>query len=294
MATGDVLVLLNNDTLVPRGWLTRLVRHLNDPDIGLVGPVTNRIGNEAQIEVSYRTYAEFVRFARDYTQAHEGKDSKIRMLAMFCTAMRRDMYERIGPLDERFEVGLLEDDDYSMRIHAAGYRVVCAEDVFVHHFGEASFGKLFSTGEYGQLLRANRRRFEEKWGAPWKPYQRRVNPQYQRLICCIRKIVSSTLPPEATALMVNRGDEELLELDGQRAWHFPQTEDGVYAGYYPADSAEAIAHLEELRKKGADFLLFPSTAFWWLEHYPEFRRHLESRYRKVADQEDVCLIFDLR
>ena len=39
---------------------------------------------------------------------------------------------------------MLEDDDYSMRARAAGYRLVCAEDAFVHHFGETSFGKLVS------------------------------------------------------------------------------------------------------------------------------------------------------
>ena len=64
--------------------------------------------------------------------------------------------------------------------------------------------------------------------------------------------------------------------------------------YYPADDEEAIAHLESLRAKGAEFLLFPATAFWWLEHYEGFRRHLKSRYRVVADRKDVCLIFDLR
>ena len=72
-ATGDRFVLLNNDTIVPRGWLTRLVRHLDDPQVGAVGPVTNRIGNEAQIETSYRTYAEFERFAREYTDGHAGR-----------------------------------------------------------------------------------------------------------------------------------------------------------------------------------------------------------------------------
>jgi hypothetical protein len=41
-------------------------------------------------------------------------------------------------------------------------------------------------------------------------------------------------------------------------------------------------------------LLFPATAFWWLEHYEGFRRHLKSRYRVVVEREDVCLIFDLR
>ena len=43
------MVLLNNDALVPRGWLTGLVRYLEDEAVGMVGPVTNRTGNEAQI-----------------------------------------------------------------------------------------------------------------------------------------------------------------------------------------------------------------------------------------------------
>ena len=56
----------------------------------------------------------------------------------------------LGPLDQRFEIGLLEDDDYSMRARQAGYRLVCAEDAFVHHFGETSFGKLVSSGTYNE------------------------------------------------------------------------------------------------------------------------------------------------
>jgi hypothetical protein len=69
------------------------------------------------------------------------------------------------------------------------------------------------------------------------------------------------------------------------------------AGYYPSSSCEAIAQLEGLRAKGAQYLLFPQTAFWWIEHYPEFARHLESRYRQIVrrnDTEDACMIFDLR
>jgi hypothetical protein len=65
-------------------------------------------------------------------------------------------------------------------------------------------------------------------------------------------------------------------------------------GYHPADSAEAIAHLEKLRAEGGKFLLLPSSAFRWLEHYGEFRQHLERRYRAVAHQEDTCMVFALR
>lgn len=293
IATGEVLVLLNNDTLVPKGWLTGLVKHVEDPTVGLVGPVTNRAGNQAQINVAYRTYGDFVRFAHNRSQkAAELVD--LRTLTMFCVAMRRELYLRIGPLDERFEVGMFEDDDYSMRIRAAGYRVVCAEDVFVHHFGQASIGKLAATGEFGQLFNANRRRFEKKWGIAWEPHRRRPDEQYQELVNRIRKTVNAVLPHDATVIVVSKGDDDLLDLAGRQAWHFPQNEDGTYAGHYPADSQTAITYLETLRAKGGDFLLFPSSAFWWLDHYAEFKQHLESYYRVVVRQEEACLILTSR
>jgi glycosyltransferase involved in cell wall biosynthesis len=116
---------------------------------------------------------------------------------------------------------------------------------------------------------------------------------YRRLVGRIREAVGTAVPPGATVVVVSKGDKELLELgDGRRGWHFPQNEEGVYAGYYPADSAEAIAHLEELRSKGAEYLLLPGTALWWLEEYEGFGRHLESRYRRVQDDE-ACVIYAL-
>ena len=105
----------------------------------------------------------------------------------------------------------------------------------------------------------------------------------------------AVLPTEATVIVVSGGDDELLELDGRKGWHFPQTENGTYADRYPADSTAAIAHLEALRAKGGDYLLFPSTALWWLERYERFRQHLESRYYRVVErQEDAGVVFALR
>jgi hypothetical protein len=96
-------------------------------------------------------------------------------------------------------------------------------------------------------------------------------------------------------IVISKGDDELLRLDGKQGWHFPRATNGVYAGFYPADSAAAIAHLEELRAAGGDYLLIPETALWWLDHYAEFRRHLESHYRRVISrQQDGCVIFALQ
>lgn len=174
LATGEFLVLLNNDTITPPGWLSRLLWHLRDPAIGLIGPLTNFVGNEAKLEVDYHTWAELLAFTRRHTWARQDEIADIHMLAMFCVAMRRSVYERIGPLDERFGIGMFEDDDYSLRVRQAGLRVICAADCFVHHFGQAAFGKLIERGTYNQLFDVNRRQYEAKWGVTWEPHQHAV------------------------------------------------------------------------------------------------------------------------
>jgi GT2 family glycosyltransferase len=172
IAAGAYVVLLNNDTLVPRGWLPRLLRHLDDRDIGLAVAVTNFSGNESRIEVPYTDIAGMEPFADAYMREHEGQRFDIRVAAMYCVGLRREVYERLGPLDEQFGTGMFEDDDYSHRARLAGLRVVCTEDVYVHHFGQASFSKL-DPEAYETLWKRNQAHFEEKWGVRWQPHEAR-------------------------------------------------------------------------------------------------------------------------
>jgi GT2 family glycosyltransferase/glycosyltransferase involved in cell wall biosynthesis len=172
VATGEYLVFLNNDTVVTNGWLTRLVEHLQDPSVGMVGPVTNSASNEAKITVTYETIEELDQFAQEYTQAHYGGTFEIRALAFYCVALREDIFHQIGPLDERFGLGMFEDDDYAVRVRDNGYRVLCTEDVFIHHWGGASFLEL-DPYEYLLLFKENRKKFEKKWNTTWQPHLQR-------------------------------------------------------------------------------------------------------------------------
>lgn len=171
LANGEYLVLLNNDTEVTPGWLRTLMNHLRaDATLGMVGPVTNNIGNEARIKLRYAGSDEMRRKARAYTLNHMGELFPIRTLAFFCVMIPRYVYETVGPLDEAFGIGFFEDDDYCRRVEQAGWRLACAEDVFIHHHLSASFNKLGKGRQ--ELLEKNRKIYEAKWG-PWISHKQR-------------------------------------------------------------------------------------------------------------------------
>ncbi|MFK7694073.1 glycosyltransferase family 2 protein [Paenibacillus sp. HJGM_3] len=163
MAKGTTILLLNNDTVVTRSWLGNLLAVLNSsPKIGLVGPVTNYIGNDVQlIPTRYRTMEEMQAFAGEYNRTDPSKWTITGRLTGFCVLMRRETFRRVGYLDEGFEVGNFEDDDFGLRVRLLGLDLVVAKDTFIHHYGSVSMRTLGS-----QLKEVNGRNsafYANKW-----------------------------------------------------------------------------------------------------------------------------------
>jgi hypothetical protein len=78
---------------------------------------------------------------------------------------------------------------------------------------------------------------------------------------------------------VNRHSIRLVDRDGQ------------YWGP-PADDETAIGELERLRQAGVKHIVFAWPAFWWLDHYADFRQYLESQHACTI-QNDRMIVFDL-
>ena len=116
---------------------------------------------------------------------------------------------------------------------------------------------------------------------------------YVRSVRAVREVVRELLPRGATVLVTSKGDDALLDLYGRRAWHFPQASNARWAGYYLPDGSGLIAHLEYLRARGAEYLLFPQTALWWLDSYPKFAQHLRRHYPLVHHDPQICAVFAL-
>lgn len=171
-ADGRFLVFLNNDTYVTAGWLSDLLAHFAaDPQLGLLNPVTNNIGNEAKIDLAYETMAQMASVSRAYTRSHAKERMSLTGAAFFCVMIPTSVWKEVGELDEKYGMGFFEDDDYSMRARKKGYSLACAEDVFIHHHLSASFNKM-TDERRKELFERNKKYYESKWG-PWQPHKYR-------------------------------------------------------------------------------------------------------------------------
>ena len=172
MASGEIIILLNNDTYVSPGWLYGLVSKMRgEAGLDLAGPVTNNIGNEAKVDIAYESMDGMIDAASDYIWQNAGEVLLVENLAFFCVAISRRVIDEIGLLDESFEGGFFEDDDYCRRATGAGFKLGIVEEAFVHHHLSASFDQL-GTQRKQEIFEANKAVYERKWGA-WKPHSSR-------------------------------------------------------------------------------------------------------------------------
>lgn len=163
LASGDELLLLNNDVIVSQDWLDNLKNALySAPDVGIVGPVTNYASGRQRVETAYTDLAGYHAEALAVnTQGSLGWMESRRLVGL-CFLFKRELMEAIGLLDERFSPGHFEDDDYCYRARMRGYRLLIAGNCLVHHEGSASFKEVYSS-EIQELVMRNRKIFMDKW-----------------------------------------------------------------------------------------------------------------------------------
>lgn len=139
------VVLLNSDTQVANDWLDRLAAcAYRDSPIGTVTPFSNN----ATI-CSYPIFCADNALPRDcspwqmddlFRRLNSGQALDIPTAVGFCMYIRRDCLTEVGYFDtEHFGKGYGEENDFSLRAQALGWRNVLCADTFVYHTGGVSF-----------------------------------------------------------------------------------------------------------------------------------------------------------
>ena len=155
-AQGDVLLILNPDTVAAYGSVDQLARALQESDVGAVGGRLSRRAGLPEIGFTIRRFpvlpsmlAELMLLNRlwrnnpwnrryrcfdlDYTQ-----DQDVDQPAGACLAFKREAWEQVGGFDERFFPVWFDDVDFCKRLRNAGWRIrYCPKAVFLHSGGHS-------------------------------------------------------------------------------------------------------------------------------------------------------------
>lgn len=147
------VVIANSDLEFPHHWLTRLFACLKHADdIGIVGPLSNAASyqnvpflydrwegfriNVLPEMMSVNDFNEFIYKCSKHTYP------QIPIANGFCMLIKREVLEQLNYFDEiNFPIGYGEEDDFCWRASKAGYKIICADDVYIYHAKSRSFGK---------------------------------------------------------------------------------------------------------------------------------------------------------
>ncbi|MGC8777295.1 MAG: glycosyltransferase, partial [Candidatus Caldatribacteriaceae bacterium] len=233
-STGEYIVFLNPDVVVFPSWLERLCAHFVSGKIGAVGPLSDYVAGLQKVQlyirerISFRALEDVDRFVsvHNHQSAVETK-----LLIGFCLMTRKKVLDEIGLLDEKLFLGN-DDLDFSWRLRQAGYKLLVATDVFVHHEGQVSFRSELpiktrllvqeSTNQlYGKLrdfYGENIPTPEELWGINWfAPYRfltslvilTRNNLEYTKM--CLESIRKYTPEPHEIIVVDNGSTDGTVE-----------------------------------------------------------------------------------
>jgi GT2 family glycosyltransferase/trans-aconitate methyltransferase len=163
IAPDDYICLVNNDIVVTPEWNKRLTNHFNmHSDLGLIGPVSNfASGLQIKNDIKYKSKSELYNEAEKIYHEGLGGLRFCDRVAFFCVILKRELLVKVGFLDERFDPGNFEDDDYCLRTKKAGLKIAYCSDVFVHHYGSVTFKK--RNLDYNRILQEQKNVFYAKW-----------------------------------------------------------------------------------------------------------------------------------
>lgn len=115
--------------------------------------------------------------------------------------------------------------------------------------------------------------------------------QYGELARKLSIVARHNLDADTPVLVISKGDDTLIDIDGLHVEHFPQGDDGEHLDWHPADGADVRRRLVAQQARGSHYLVLPNTSLWWLEHYDGLSSYLEEHYRLAVREDDTCLIW---
>ena len=185
-ATGDYVLLLNNDTqVITVNWLEELLMYAQREDVGAVGGklyyadqtiqhagvVIGLGAHRTAGHTHYRQKRENLGYMGRLCYAQD-----VSAVTGACLMVKKKLYEEAGGLDDGFAVSL-NDVDFCLKLRQLGYLNVFTPFAELYHYESVSRG-LDTDGEKAARYNEESARFREKWKVQLEAGDPYYNPNF--------------------------------------------------------------------------------------------------------------------
>jgi len=168
-ATGDIVFMVNTDIRITPGAIESMEEIMGQhPQCGIIGGVFSNAGNYSPQEHPYKIESisleemdKIDRYAEDFRRKNNGTQS-VKWVIGCLFGIRREVFHKIGYLDENFKFGYHEESEYCLRTRQAGFTCLVDKSSFLYHVGSTTF-KTVPVKAVGSFLR-NLALFSKKHG----------------------------------------------------------------------------------------------------------------------------------
>lgn len=186
-ATGEYLLLLNNDTqVITMNWLEAMLMYAQRPDVGAVGAKlyygdhtiqhagivlglgAHRTAGHTHYKINHDNLGYMGRLC--YAQ-------NVSAVTGACLMVRRSLFEELGGLDESFKIAL-NDVDFCLRLREKGCLNVFTPFAELYHFESASRGIDIQDEAKAKRYEEEAEHFRTKWKAVLEKGDPYYNPNF--------------------------------------------------------------------------------------------------------------------
>ncbi len=164
-ARAEIVVFLNNDTLLTKGWLEALLAPFEDEKVGAVGAKLIYPDGRLQ-EAGGIIFRDASGWNYGHLEDPSAPEYNFRRQVDYCSgaclAVRRELFERLGGFDPLYRPAYYEDTDLAFRLRQAGYQVVYQPRAEVFHLEGASCGRDLNRGLKRYQV-VNQEKFRARW-----------------------------------------------------------------------------------------------------------------------------------
>jgi GT2 family glycosyltransferase len=143
-ASSEWIAVFNNDVTLAPDWLERIIGAAERENAAFAAGKILRADDPRVMDGAFDEVSRGACAWRCGSNRPDGevwnRPRKIRLAPMTAAVFRRELFDEVGSLDERFE-SYMEDVDFGLRCASAGREGIYVPEAVVRHLGSATLGR---------------------------------------------------------------------------------------------------------------------------------------------------------